>query len=123
MIYDEKYRVIFYRDSRTSKEPVLDYFKRLDAGAMNKVNKYVEFLSDHGGYIDYPYGRHIKGKIRELRVDFFNCRHRILYFTILDRRIILLSAFLKKTAKTPTREIAIAEKRYSDTINNLHLYD
>jgi phage-related protein len=123
MIYNEKYRVKFYRDSRTGKEPVLEYLRQLDLKSKEKVNKYIDVLCDNRGYLDEPYSRHISGKIRELRVDFKNGRHRILYFTFFGKTIILLSAFLKKTRKTPVEEIYLAGKRYNDFINNYRLYE
>lgn len=36
---------------------------------------------------------------------------RILFVTQLERQILLLYAFIKKTNKTPAKEIAIAQKR------------
>lgn len=41
---------------------------------------------------------------------------RILYFAYVDKRIVLLHGFIKKTDKTPAREIAVAEKRMQDMI-------
>ncbi|MFA6995158.1 MAG: type II toxin-antitoxin system RelE/ParE family toxin [Patescibacteria group bacterium] len=123
MIYSEEYKIKFYRNSRTGEEPVLDYLKQLDLKDRQKINKYIDFLRDSYGYLDEPYSRHITGKIRELRVDFSNKRHRILYFSFFGKTIVLLSAFLKNTGKTPGREIYLAEKRYNDFINNYKLYE
>ncbi len=123
MIYNEEYKIKFYKDSRTGKEPVLNYFKKLDPKTRQKINKYINFLCDSNGYLDEPYSRHITGKIRELRIDFFNIRHRILYFAFIEKTIILLNAFAKKTKKTPFREIQLAEQRYYDAINNYQLYE
>jgi phage-related protein len=88
-----------------------------------KVYKYIEFLRVSNGVLDEPYSRHIKDKIRELRVDFSNKKHRIFYFTFINKNIILLHAFLKKTPKTPPKEIKIAEENYIDVINNPKLYE
>lgn len=66
--------------------------------------------------LNEPYTRHIRGKIRELRVK-DNLGHvRILYFTFTGKRFILLHGFLKKTDKAPEREIELAEKRMKDFI-------
>ena len=65
-----------------------------------KIFKYVDFLRQQKGYVDEPYSKHIKGKIRELRVDFSKNRFRIFYFIFIEKTIILLHAFLKKTEKT-----------------------
>lgn len=41
---------------------------------------------------------------------------RVLYFTYTGRRFILPHDFIKKTDKTPERELEIAEKRMNDFI-------
>ena len=119
----EEYFVKFYKNSSNGQEPVLDYIKRLDEKNKAKVLKYVAFLKDNRGYLDEPFSKHITGKIRELRVDFSRLRHRIFYFTAIDRRIILLHSFLKKTDRTPPKEIKKALVNYNDAINNLNIYD
>lgn len=123
MIYNEKYRVTFYCDSRTGRKPVLEYLKKIDSKNRQKINKYIDYLRENRGYLDEPYSRHLKGKIRELRVDFSNNRHRLLYFSFVSKTIVLLSAFLKDSEKTPIREIYLAENRYNDFINNYRLYE
>ena len=118
MIYKNiEYRVTFFKDSK-NKSPVLEYLNSLGAKEKAKILKYVEFLREHKGVLDEPYSKHIKGKIRELRVDFSNNRHRIFYFTFINKNIIFLHAFLKKTQKTPPEEIMKAENNYHIVINH-----
>lgn len=123
MIYNEIYKIRFYRNSWNGARPVDNYINSLDPSHGTKIYKYIEFLRERGGYLDEPYGRHIIGKIRELRVDFANNRYRILYFCFVGKSIVILHAFLKKTAATPVREINIALKRYNEIINNPKLYE
>jgi len=73
--------------------------------------------------LDEPYSKHIFGKIRELRVDFSRNKHRIFYFTFVNKTIILLHSFLKKTAKTPRTEIEKAKGNYKDAVNNPQFYE
>lgn len=118
-----EYKVKFYKNSRTGQEPVYDYLMGLDDRNRAKIEKYLKYLKAAKGYLDEPYSRHIKGKIRELRVDFAHSKHRLFYFTLIGRSIILLHAFLKKTPKTPPEEISKALVNYYDTINNPQLYE
>jgi phage-related protein len=118
-----EYRVTFYRKSSNGEEPVKEYIDRLDSKSRAKVLKYVEFLREHDGYLDEPYSRHIQGKIRELRVDFSTNRHRIFYFVFVGRNIILLSVFLKKTLKTPEKEIKKALAYLDDVMRNPNHYE
>src|SRR3989338_3011554 len=118
MIYKNiEYRVTFFKDKK-NKTPVLEYLDSLGGKEKAKILKYVDFLREHKGVLDEPYSKHIKGKIRELRVDFSNNRHRIFYFTFINKNIILLSAFLKKTPETPPEEIMKAENNYHIVINH-----
>src|SRR3990167_2804147 len=118
MIYNNiEYKVSFYRDNK-GKSSVLEYIDELPEKERSKVYKYIKFLKAHKGVLDEPYSKHIKGKIRELRVDFSNNRHRIFYFTFINKNIIFLHAFLKKTQKTPPEEIMKAENNYHIVINH-----
>ena len=106
---------------RKGRVPVKDYINKLPIKEQAKVYKYISFLQENEGKLDEPYSRHIKGKIRELRVDFYRSRHRIFYFTFVGKKIILLHAFLKKTAKTPFNEINQANNNYLDLIKRFKL--
>jgi len=124
MIYlNIDYKIKLYRNSRDGGSPVEKYIDDLDFKERAKIYKYVEVLRINSGVLDEPYSRHIKDKIRELRVDFSNKKHRIFYFTFVNKNIILLHAFLKKTPKTPMREIKVAEQNYIDVISNPKLYE
>lgn len=123
MIYNEKYRVKFYRDSRTGKSPVYDYIRCLNEKSRAKIYKYIDYLVDNNGYLDEPCSRHIQGKIRELRVDFANNRYRIFYFAFINRIIVFLHGYRKKTDKAPIRDINIAINNYINTVNNPKLYE
>jgi phage-related protein len=123
MIYNEEYKIKYYKDSRTGREPVRDYINNLDLKHRLKIFKYIEFLRNNNGYLDEPYSRHINGKIRELKVDFANNYYRILYFAFVNKNIIILHAFSKKTDKTPLREIEFAINIYNKLISNYQLYE
>ena len=119
MIYNKEseYKIKFYEDAKTGRSVVLEYIANLSDKEEIKVLKYINYLKVNKGVLDEPYSKHIKGKIRELRVDFSNNRHRIFYFTFVDKKIIFLHAFLKKTQKTPQKEIQKAENNYYNFIN------
>jgi len=125
MIYtkDIEYKVKFYKNIKTNKSPILKYIKRLGLKERTKILKYIEFLRVNKGYLDEPYSKHIRGKIRELRVDFSKNKHRIFYFTFIKKNIILLHAFSKKTPKTPISEIKKAEENYQNVLNNPKIYE
>jgi phage-related protein len=88
-----------------------------------KIYKYLDYLRDNKGYLDEPYSRHIKGKMRELRIDFASNRYRLFYFLILNKVIIILHAYLKKSNKTSNKEVKRAELNLLDCLNNLQIYE
>jgi phage-related protein len=94
--------------------PVLEYIQKISAKDRAKVAVYIRLLCDYKGRLDEPYSRHIRSGIRELRVDFSRNRHRIFYIIVVERKIILLHSFLKKTAKTPRQEIVKAINNFED---------
>ena len=118
MIYNKEYKVYYYRNSQNNKVPVFEYIRKLSRKEIAKVFKYIDFLRDNKGILDEPYSKHIKGKIRELRVDFSHNRHRIFYVAVIGKKIILLHSFLKKTAKTPKQEIIRALNNFMDYKTN-----
>lgn len=60
--------------------------------------------------------RHVRGDLHEVRVHSVTRDFRILFATEGRRNQVLLSlsAFTKTTAKTPIREIELAQKRLTD---------
>jgi len=56
-------------------------------------------------------------EIWEVRADLGNDAFRLLGFWDEGCLIILTNAFAKKTQKTPTREITLAEQRRTDYLN------
>lgn len=108
--------VEYYRDA-SGKEPVADFIDSLPSATQAKVLRLVSLLADYGVLLKEPYTKQIKGKIRELRLKDTRGAIRVLYFTYTGKRFILLHGFIKKTDKTPDRDIEIAERRMNDFLN------
>jgi phage-related protein len=58
-----------------------------------------------------PYIKHIEGRIWEMRMRGREGIARALYVTAIGRRVVVLRVFVKKTQKTPRREIELARQR------------
>ena len=116
MIYnnDEEYKAYYYQNSHSQKVPVLDYIQHLPQKEEIKIITYIKFLENRNGHIDEPYGRYIGFGIRELRIVFSSNNHRIFYVIVSGKKIILLHAFLKKTRRTPQKEIKQALNNFND---------
>jgi phage-related protein len=55
--------------------------------------------------------KHLEDKLWELRVTGRDGISRAIYMTATVRRVVILRVFVKKTQKTPPRELAIARQR------------
>ncbi len=114
MNHHSEYKVCYYRNSRTKRVPVLEYIRKIPDKDIAKIAAYIILLRDRDGRIDEPYSRYIRSGIRELRIDFSRNRHRIFYIAVEGKKIILLYAFLKKTAKMPEQEFIRALNNFKD---------
>lgn len=62
--------------------------------------------------------RQIDGKLWEIKIKLPSGEFRIFYFMLVDMRMVLLHAFMKKSQKTPQQEIKTAMKRLKEVISN-----
>jgi phage-related protein len=58
-----------------------------------------------------PHVKHIEGRIWEIRLAGANRIARALYVTTNPQRVVVVRVFVKKTEKTPRREIELATQR------------
>lgn len=61
--------------------------------------------------VGMPYVRHLEGKLWEMRGKGKDGIARSIYVAAAGQRVVVVRSFVKKTAKTPRAEIAIAQKR------------
>jgi len=114
------YEVKFYRDRHGNSEIVeyLDELKEKSATSKNervnrdKILAYIGALEQYGTRIGRPIVKHIDGSIWELRP----IANRILFFYWKENKFVLLHHFIKKTNKTPPREIDMARAKLKDYI-------
>ena len=58
-----------------------------------------------------PHVKHLEGRIWEMRLKGRSGISRALYVTASGRRVVIVRVFVKKTEKTPRREIELALNR------------
>lgn len=110
------YKIYFYRD-RNGNSPISDYIRKLNKKTdkysrvqLYKIQDYISALSEHGLQLREPYIKHLDGEIWELRPH----RNRIFFAVWSNGGFILLHHFIKKTQKTPAREIEKAKRELAD---------
>lgn len=110
------YDILFYSDRR-GKAPVEEYIHKLEASKskdsrinLNKILDYIDALAENGTDLPDKYCKHLQRDIWELRpID-----NRILFAGWVDNAFVLLHHFVKKTQKTPQREIDKAQRELDD---------
>ena len=119
------HKIYFYRD-KNGKEPVAEYIAELvqkkDKDSrikLNKIRDYIKVLSEYGTQAGEPYIKHLDGEIWELRP----LRDRILFVGWIQGSYVLLHQFVKKTQKTPAREIERARRELADLIERNVQYE
>jgi phage-related protein len=58
-----------------------------------------------------PYVKHLRESLWEMRMKGRDGISRALYVTAVGKRVVVVRTFIKKTEKTPGREIELALKR------------
>ncbi len=74
----------------------------------------IHLLQDFGPQLRYPHTDYLGEGIFELRFKGKEGQVRVLFFFFYEKRIILTHGFVKKTQKTPRKEIEIAQERRKD---------
>lgn len=100
---------INYYEERGGRRPVENFIDMLPPKMRAKVFGRLELLEEHGSSLGMPFSRHLDGGIFELRTIQGSNITRILYYFADNRTIILTHGFVKKTQKTPLREIEKAK--------------
>lgn len=112
------YEVVFYKD-RSGREPLREYINELsqkqnskDARIkLKKILEYIGQLKAYGVSVGKPAIDHIRGTdLYELRPT----ADRIFFAYWKDNTFVLLHHFVKKTQKTPPREIEQAQRNLKD---------
>lgn len=99
----------FYRlDS--GRQPVRDWLLRLKRDDRQIVGKDLQKV-EFGWPIGMPYCRNMSRGLWEVRCDISDGRIARVLFCIRRDRMVLLHGFIKKTRKTPKKDIDIALKR------------
>jgi phage-related protein len=84
-----------------------------------RILRIIDMLVEQGpSNVREPYVKHLKshGKLYEIRAQGKDGVARVFYFTWQGQRIVLLHGFIKKSKKTPQKEIEIAVKRMTEVM-------
>jgi phage-related protein len=83
----------------------------LPTGLLARFVRYSERMEEHGPDIGTPHTRAMGEGLFELRLKASEGIARDFYCAAVGRRIVMLHHFIKKSRKTPTRELETARRR------------
>jgi phage-related protein len=80
-----------------------------------RFTRFTDLFRDRGvAAMREPWAKHLTGKLWELRLTGRDGIARSIYVTASRQRVVVLRTFVKKTQKTPPREIEIALARMKE---------
>jgi len=102
------WEIEFYE--KGNKIPVQDFLDGLNKKLRAKAIRDIILLKELGTEIREPYSKNIGDNLFELRIKFSSDIARIFCFFFDGEKIILPNGFIKKSNKTPKKEIDKAMK-------------
>lgn len=91
---------------------VRDELEALPADVRARFRRIVELIQHHGlKLMREPHVKHLEGPLWEMRMKGKDGISRAIYVTASGRRVVVVRAFIKKTRKTPQKEIKLALER------------
>jgi len=101
-------------DIRYHDEKLQAQVLALPAGILARYIHCTDRMVTFGPELGMPHTRAMSGGLFELRLKSREGIARIFYCTVVDRKIIMLHQFIKKTEKTPPKELRIARERIKE---------
>jgi len=102
------YSIIYYSDQ--VQEDVLALPDTLQARYIGLTARMIE----HGPNLGLPHTDALGGGLFELRLKGAEGIARVMYCLMIERQILVLHVFVRKTQKTPPRELRIARQRMKE---------
>jgi phage-related protein len=105
------WKVQFY-ESRRGEKLAKAFIELQPLSTRSKISHMLDLLEEYGPEVKMPYVRKISFNLSEIRIK-GKIQVRI-FFTIQNKTICVLHAFVKKTQRIPIRELRIAYKRLAE---------
>jgi phage-related protein len=89
----------------------------LPAGFLARFIRYAEKMEHYGPDLGMPHTKAMGDGLFELRLKAGEGIARVFYCTLVGKRIVMLHQFIKKTDRTPAKELNIARLRKKEIEN------
>ena len=91
---------------------------RLPPGLLARYVRLTDLMLEFGPALGMPHTRALGGGLFELRVKGQEGIARVFYGTAVAQRMVMLHIFIKKSQKTPQKELAIARRRLQEVLSH-----
>ncbi len=108
--------IVEFYEKENGEIPVEEFLDSLDIAMKSKLVMILKILQEKGNQLREPYSKHLEDGIFEIRGKVGSDISRVLYFFYYGGKIILTNGFIKKTQKTPSKEIKKAKEYRKDYI-------
>src|SRR6267143_1401892 len=92
-------------------EAVESFVCELPAGLLARYLRLTDMMLEFGANLGMPHTRAMSEGLFELRIKGKEGIGRVFYCTLVGQRIIMLHGFIKKSQKTPRKELKLARDR------------
>ena len=103
-----------YYEKEDGTFPAEEFILSLDSKMQAKMFRELDLLETFGNQLREPHSKPLGDGIYEIRAKVASDITRVLYFFVVNKKIILTNGFVKKTQKTPDNEIALSKKYRKD---------
>ena len=100
-------------ETGSGNQPVREWLYSLDEEDRRLIG-YDIATAEFGWPVGMPLCRSLRNGLWEIRSNIRNGRIARTIFTVVDKRIVLLHGFVKKTLKTPKSDMDLAPKRMKE---------
>jgi len=100
--------IVYY--SEALQEEIL----AMPAGFLGRYLRYTDRMEVYGPDLGMPHTRAMGDGLFELRLKAPEGIARVLYCTLVGRKIMVLHQFIKKTDRTPLKELNTARRRMKE---------
>ena len=107
-----EWEITYY--SEALQEEIADFPVGIQARYIHLTDR----MRIYGANLGMPHTRAMKNGLFELRMKSKEGIGRVLYCTLVGERIVMLHSFIKKSQKTPSRELKIAVSRMKEVKAN-----
>jgi phage-related protein len=102
------YSIIYY--SQEVQDDIMTLPATLQARYIGLTNRMLEF----GPHLGLPHTDAFGGGLFELRLKGAEGIARVFFCTMVEQEIVMLHSFIKKTQKTPEKELKLVKQRMKE---------